>query len=135
MNTRFYTVVLLTLLMASTSLAGNNLSIRLVEAGNRKKASSSGVPDVISILKKSFSYNSYNLTASGRMTLPAKKSTQKLGEYVVTCSGKQKNLSIRVMHNNKTIINTTVSLHDNKPVMVGGFPAKNGEFILVFIAK
>ena len=135
MKTQMIIALLFTTFMVSTCLAGDNLSIQLIEASNKKDATSSGVQNIISILKKSLPYNSYNLVASGSTKLPTRKTTQKLGEYIVSCSGKQKNLSIKVTRKKQTLLNTTVNLSDNKPFMLGGFPSKNGKFILVFIAK
>ncbi|MCK5849649.1 MAG: hypothetical protein KAH23_01945 [Kiritimatiellae bacterium] len=135
MNIRICFALLFVTLGASPCLAGGNLSIRMIEASNKTTPSSSGVQDVVSILEKSLPYNSFNLSASGTMKLPAKKSTQRLGGYTVSCSGKQKNLSIKVTHEKKTILNTTVNLRDNKPLILGGFPSENGKLILVFVVS
>ncbi len=128
-------VALLACLTASNALAGETLSIRLVEASNEGPGNLDGIEDVIRILKKSSSHEHFALIASATQSLPAKGQTSKLRSLAIKCKGKQGNVTITVKSGRKQLLNTTVALKDGTPIVVGGFPSRKGKMILVFLAR
>ena len=128
---RVIAVLVPALLLASTCLAGQSVSIRLVEAGNTPNVDSAGLADVIGVLRNNLPYSSFKLVASSSVSLPARKAVRTIGAYKVSCSGQAGNLVIAVSRGRKVLLNTRVELHE--PLFVGGFPTGDGKHILVFV--
>jgi len=126
--------LLLCVQLAGTALAGNQVSIRLVEARSGRPHLGPGLADVAATLK-STRYNHFTLLASSGVALPARGTASQLGAYTVVCSGAQQNLQISVRRGRKPLLSTTWRLRDGKPVVIGGFPAQGGKHILVFLAR
>lgn len=116
-----------------SAAGGEQLSIRLVEASNRGAGSPPALNDVRGILKDSLGLDSCAFLASAWVQLPADRQTRSLGQYSVTCSGPQHSLTIVVQRGRQRLLKTTVSLKDNTPLILGGFPAQNGKHVLVFV--
>ena len=134
MKTRRFVVLLILVCLASApAFAGNSLSIRLVHA-TAQQADARGLEDVVSVLKRSLPYGYFRLTSSTSMPLPADTSRSMDG-YTVNCKGAQTALRITVTKGNRSLVNTTVSLRNGKPVILGGLPASEGKLILVFVAR
>lgn len=130
-----YAAVLLICAWALPALAGDRVSVRLVEATNDGKGDGAGLEDVVKVLKKNLSYQNYALVSRTSIALPAKGDAQKVGGYSVICSGTQANLSILVKHGSKKLLQTTVKLDDGTPLVMGGFPSGKGKMVLVFVAE
>ena len=126
--------LLVFLLAPSLCLAGERLSIRLVEASNDGKGAA-GVEDIAGMLRKNINYQSFALLGRGSMPLPAQNAASRIGAYTVTGSGPQNNLSIRVRKGGSEVLSTTVRLKDRTPLVVGGFPGGKGKMVLVFVAE
>jgi hypothetical protein len=130
---------LLVCIGATSCIAGDSLSIRLVEASEQASTNKAdaALADIVSIMQKSpvFRFASYRLAGSSSMRLPARKYSRVLDGFKIRCDGKQDDLSITVYRNKKQLLKTTVSLKDNKPLMFGGLPGKTGKMILVFLTK
>ncbi len=133
MRCRFpWGMIIAVMLSATCSLAGETLSIRLVEATNKDRGAATGIDDVVSVLK-SYSRSSHHyLTASSSLSLPAKGKATDLDGYVITCKGKQTAVSITVRRGKRQLLKTTFDLRDNKPVIMGGL---GRNMILVFMVK
>ena len=114
--------------------AAKSLSIRLVHATQQPKASTRGLEDVAGVLTRSLPYNHFALEASGSLGLPA-AGTASLGGYSVRCDGPQNRVTIQVRQGKKVLINTTVSLRDKTPLVLGGLSASKGKLLLVFVAR
>lgn len=126
--------LLIACLTASSSFAGSALSIRLVHATNQQQGSTRGLDDVAHVLKQSLPYNHFRLAASRSMGLPA-NGAQSLDGYSVQCEGAQNSLKITVSRGGRRLVNTSVSLRDGKPFVLGGLPSSEGKLILVFVAR
>jgi len=126
--------LLLVCLTAGASLAGSSLSIRLVHATNQKQGSTRGLGDVAHVLKRSLPYNHFRLVASRGTRLPAKGAVS-LDGYSVHCEGPQNKLRITVSRGGRRLVNTSVSLRDGTPFVLGGLPSSQGKLILVFVAR
>ena len=124
----------LLLVAAAPCRAGRALSIRLVHAGNKQQGSSAGLTDVMHVLR-TLRYNHYRLVSSSSLRLPANNATTSLGGYGVRCSGPQNSLKITVTRGSRSLVNTTVSLRDGKPIILGGLPSQEGKLILVFVVR
>jgi hypothetical protein len=125
------------LLIASTAAtwAGNTLSMRLVEASNGDGGMDSSLNDVASALRGQLAFKSYRRVASGSVPLPANSNKASLSGYTITCSGPQNALAIKISKGRSNLVSTTVNLRDGRPLLLGGFPSKNGKMIVVFIAR
>jgi hypothetical protein len=82
----------------------------------------------------SFDFKGFSLKAQATLPLPA-TGQARLGDYTVACSGPQKQVSIRVTRGKQQVLDTVVSLVDGKPFVAGGFPAEDGQHLLVFTTR
>jgi hypothetical protein len=136
MNRRTILPVLFIISMfASSAFAGNSLHIRLVRASNSGDGVDPRLTDVVKVLKRTLVFKSYSLVAAARQSLPARVSESGLAEFKVKCSGAQNNLKITVRRGKTVLLNTTVDLKDNTPLVLGGFPGKGGQHVLIFVAE
>lgn len=121
------------LLGAGVSQAGSELFIRLVRASTIPNVDPA-VQDVVQAMSGSFAFKGFSLKAQTTVPLPT-NAVVSLGDYTIACSGSQKQLSIRVTRDKRQMVDTVVSLVDGKPLVVGGFPAMDGHYLLVFTAR
>ena len=122
-------------LLAAPVLAGSQINIRLIEATDSGTGNPAGLADVIGVLKRSLVYKNYSLVAQASLPLPAANRVVTLGSYSVSCSGQQGSLAISVRRGGRVMLNTNISLRDNRPLIVGGFPSGRGKRVLVFVAR
>jgi hypothetical protein len=115
--------------------AGNELSIRLVKASETAKGGVDvQLSDVGPLLKKTLSYNTYRLIATGAQDLPTNGGTLKLGDLGISCRGKQSKLHLSVTKDKKELLKTDVSLRAGKPFIVGGLPSSGKDkLLLIFL--
>ena len=131
-----FAAILAGMLTASAAMAGDTLSIRLVEASNSGSGDAAGLGDVIEVLKGNVpNYKQFTLIASGSKSLPADGSSITVGTYKIVCKGKQKDLKIEISSGDKQLLTMSVSLRDGIPVILGGFPSDKGKHVLVFMAR
>lgn len=117
----------------ATAQAGNALFIRLVRANNTPNVDPA-VQDVVQAMSGSFAFKGFSLKAQITVPLPAAGKVN-LGEYMVVCTGSQSQLNIRVLQGKRQMLDTVVALVDGKPLVLGGFPAADGQYLLVFMAR
>lgn len=129
-------IVLLSVVLSVPCLAGNELSIRLVEAvQGGDEQSGAGLEDVIGILKRSLASANYRLVDSCVIQLPA-SAEKTLGAYTIKCSGTQKNLTVIVLRSGREVVKTSnIPLQGTKPFILGGLPGKSSVMLLVFLVK
>ena len=134
-----YIILCTTLFLLPTFLgngiAGDLLTIRLVEASNDGDGIDKGLRDIGSILKGQLPFKRYRLIDRGRCKLPAKQSIGLARGYNVECQGNQEHLTIKVRHRKSELLTTTVALRDGKPLMLGGFPDRKGKLLLVLLTE
>jgi hypothetical protein len=121
--------------MGVAANAGSEVSVRLVAILPGPSSDSSGVNDVLDVLKNNIGENRYLVSAEDKISLPADNQIVGLAHVTLTCSGTQKNFQISVSTKGKQVINTNVELEDNKPFILGGTAGKKNKFVLVFVAK
>lgn len=121
-------------LVAGPALAGDQLSIRLVHASNQQQGNAAGLEDVLPVLKGSLPYTHFRLVSSSNIELPASGNAT-LDGYTVQCNGPQNGLKISVLRGGKVLLNTSVSLNDGHPFVLGGLPSDEGKLVLVFVAR
>lgn len=127
------TLVAIAVLAISVAAAqASDLTIRLVEANNSGKADSPELADVAAILHKNLQYKTFILLGTSAVTLPARKVSVTLGSFTITCNGEEKSLSITVTKDGKKALDTTVTLYKKTPLILGGFSAGSGKYVLVF---
>ena len=137
MTTRWITLLLAFAFLAAPALAGDKMDIRLVAILPGVPADSTGVDDIVGLLKKNLGENRYDLAGQDSISLPANQTKVSLAHVILLCSGSQKNLQISVStrtSKGKSLIDTNVSLEDGKPFLLGG-TGKKTKFVLVFVTK
>ena len=117
------------------AMAGSSMSIRLVEASAQGKGDSSGLEDVVDVLKKNLPLPFYTLVDRTRISLPANGKPLNLGSYTITCTGSQDALVIVVQQGARKLLQTSVKLDNKSPLVLGGFPSEKGKMVLVFVVK
>ena len=137
MKTMLLGVLLMAVVLAVPSFAGDQLSVRLVEVkySDADQKTDAGLEDVIGILKRNLASAHYRLADSCVVALPVNE-TLTLGEYTLKCSGTEKDLSVTVLRFGKQVLRTAkVPVQGRKPFIIGGLPGKTGLMMLVFLAK
>ena len=117
------------------SVAGELMTLRLVEASNAGEGVTAEVKDVASILAAQLPFNSYRLVDRAKCKLPANQVVSMSRGYTVQCIGVQDNLTINVRERKSEILQTTVALKDGKPLVLGGFPSNKGKLLLILLAE
>ena len=136
------------MLWASLAVAGDTLSIRLVEASNPRKGregaaageraaqgAPKGLEDIEDTLKQNLPFNTFALVDEQTMKLPASETANLARSFTVRCSGKQDALSVSLKRNKEELLSSVLSLRDNKPVILGGFPSDKGKLLVVLVAR
>ena len=117
-------------------MAGEVVTIRLVEASNGGGGVAKELGDVASILKGQLPFNQYRLVDRNQCKLPAAKRSIKMARgYGLECQGEQDNFTVKVRHKKSEILQTTIALKDGKPLMLGGFPDDKGKLLLILLAQ
>ena len=127
--------VMLSPLLQGKSVAGDVVTLRLVEASNSGVGIPSELKDVGSILAAQLPFDSYRLVDRAKCNLPANQMISMARGYTVQCAGIQDNLTITVRERKSEILQTTVALKDGKPLMLGGFPSNKGKLLIILLAE
>lgn len=131
---RFKTVILLfSLLAAAPVWAGQELSVRLVEASNRKPTRKLG--DGFGFMRSNLPFSQFETVDRKSMPLPAAGEVQLQGGFRVVCSGDQFNLTVSIYRHGALQLTTILSLQDGKPAVLGGFPGESGRLLVELVAR
>lgn len=121
---------------AAEARGDGTLSVRLVRASRHTAGTDPALQDVANALGASFAFQGYQRVAQAAQPLPADDRPLRLGPYTVRCRGGRQSLEIRVEQGRQRLLNTTARLTGARPLILGGFPAGNGDiFVLVFVAR
>ncbi len=136
MKSQFYSIIFIGAFIGLGFAHANEtkLSIRWVEASNTVQDNDHKLADVMAILTAQLPFTSYKLVDYKLIPLPAEYSTSLARGYQLKCHGQQSRLAVEVRHQNVDLLKTTVSLKDNKPLILGGFPTEDGKLILILVA-
>jgi hypothetical protein len=122
----------------SMAFAEVQVRLRVIGASNDKKQIDPSLKDIYKELGSLFNFTSYRLYRDENLTLspnqPASISTRKGRLIEVTLIGLRKEiaeLKIRVVREEKEILNTQVRLSPGKTVLIGGGP-KQREGIIIY---
>jgi hypothetical protein len=128
--------VVIGLLLSCCAVLGAEpvLSVRLVKASSTGDGVDQSIQDVAGLLRENLVFKSYTLVAAQRVGLPAHAAAVVMGGYSVLCDGTANRLQIMIRQGNRPLVNTTVSFKSGKPIILGGFPARDGRLIFVFVA-
>jgi hypothetical protein len=134
---RLLLILSLALAASVSAWAGDQLTLRLVDARNVRgiSAEDKELQDVNTVLRNSLPFNSFTLLDTQRIKLPADSTVAMARGFKVTCSGPQEKLTIRVEQGGKELLSTSVELQDSKPLIIGGFANQGGRLILVVVAR
>ncbi len=124
---------LLLLFSVWSAQAADSVLIRLVEAVQEGPSDTSGIEDVVRLLKETLGVTHYRLRAQTSMALPAENVTRSLSEYAVTCtSGQDKSrLAVTVRYGGRELLTTEISLKSNSPVVLVLSSGKKRSMVLV----
>jgi hypothetical protein len=128
--------IITTMILFSVALLyqvhAGSVKIRMAEAYNSDKAEiSTQLSDVVPLLKKSLSFNSYTLLGSTSVNTPSDDKVS-LNGYELLCKGDDKRMQVTVFHNRKSILKSTVIFSGGKPVIIGGFKGSKGKVFFIF---
>ena len=134
---RRYAIVLITILLLlflnATSIAGEFVTLRLVEASNTDGGVPPELKDVGGILRAQLPFTNYRLVDRGKCNLPANQTIRMSRGYNIQCTGTQDNFTVNVRQRKSEILQTTVAIKDGKPLMLGGFPSDKGKLLLILL--
>lgn len=128
-------VALWALMPLSAAVAGDMVSIRLVEAHNEGAGVAKALDDVSGLLQSNLPFRRFDLAGQGRMGLPADGSVSLPHGIQVLCQGNQANLRVRVTRGGAQIVDTTLGLADHRPVILGGIPHNRGRLLVLLVAQ
>jgi len=133
-----FLLFILCFVWTSTALAEVQVRLRVIGASNDKKGNDPSLKDIYKELGSLFNFTSYRLYRDENLTLspnqPASISTRRGRLIEVTLIGLRKDiaeLKIRVVREEKEILNTQVRLSPGKTVLIGGGP-KQREGIIIY---
>jgi len=126
---------LLWVTVALPAVAGDRVNIRLVEATRGDSAAAAGLEDVQELLQNNLNYQAFALLASGSAPLPSKGNKLALGALNIELQGYQTDLYIKIRQGDRKLMQTSVSLEDGVPLILGGFPSDGGKYVLIFVAE
>lgn len=116
-------------------LAGDSVSVRMVAVSQEEAMVDEGLADVQEFLAANLPYKRYVLLDSQKAELPAAAKLKMARGYTVQLQGPQENLIIKVAHKRKLLLKSTLTLQENKPLIVGVLPSAEGQLIFVLIVK
>ncbi len=114
-------------------LAAETLNIRMIRGCHEVEETPHELNDIATTLQKTLAFKGYLLDATATVNLPADEAKATLRIYEVTCSGTAERLTIKIMRRNKTILDTVATVRPGRPVILGGFPARNNEGVRMFV--
>lgn len=116
------------LVMAITASAhgAEALRIRMIRGSNVPGATPAALADVVAMMANTLAFQAYSLDAEVHFDLPAKEDMKLLRVYEVTCSGPASQLNVKIVRKGKRILSTVATVRPDHPVILGGFPAREG---------
>lgn len=134
MRTMVFMIVIGSLL-AAPAYANREVDIRLVRAQTTGSLSPQ-LADVADLLQNNLPFQGYSVLGRTRLPLPNRgQSVTFPGNLVVRCSGNQERLTVVVRRHETVLLNAVVSLRDNRPVILGGFPEGRDRLLLIVVAR
>jgi hypothetical protein len=124
------------LTLAATAATAETLKINMVKASNKgDRMVDAKLKPFENLLKSNLPFKRFELVDSKSLSLPGDK-TVPLKDYALSCSGSAANLTIKVAHKGKQVMNSKVSIEAGKPLIVGGFPdaADKGARVLLILS-
>jgi hypothetical protein len=134
----FFLLPILCFVWTSTAFAQVQVRLRVIGASNDGKSIDPSLADVYKELGSLFSFTSYRLFRDEKLTLSLNQpvSISTLRRVIeVTSVGTQKDvaeLKIKVVREEKEILNTQVRLFRGRTVLIGGGPRQRIEGIIIY---
>ena len=124
-------LIALALMFGACLASAGTMSVRLVHATDAEGGMDPRLSDISGILG-SLRFESFSLLDSDTVRLPAEEVRIRMAQgYTLTCNGTQGDLAIEMNHNGQSLLKTTATLRRGKPLILGGFPTREGKIILV----
>lgn len=125
----------LALLLAGTagSLQAETLHIRMIRGSHENGQTPPGLADIAAMMRNTLAFKTYALDAEARLPLPADGQAVKLRVYDVTCTGSAERLKVSIARRDKRVLDTVAAVRPGHPVILGGFPARRGEGVRMFV--
>lgn len=134
---RFVWLAVLACCLGFSAMANDLVTVRWVKASNvQMRGEDPRLDDIAKALRKTLPYTSYQLLDQELVELTDASPVNLKEGFVVRFEGPQNNLRIVIERDRKELLNTTVNLKDDKPLIVGGFAAgEDARFMLVLKAR
>lgn len=131
MRTR-WCILAVALLCANALHAGEQLTIRLIEARNDGETEDEQLADVADFLHGKLPFRAYRQLEAKSIALPADEAVTLAHGLELRCTGAQDELEVVIERPRR--ITTKVSLHDGKPFVIGPFQVGPGpERLLILL--
>ena len=108
------------------NLHGDTLRIRMIRGIHEEGVTPPVLRDIEAMMRNTLAFKTYALDAEARLPLPANGDLRKLSVYDVTCTGPAERLNVKVVRLGKLILSTVATVRPDNPVILGGFPAREG---------
>jgi hypothetical protein len=123
----------LLLLGAVQALRAETLHIRMIRGSHEEGATAPALADIAAMMQNTLAFKTYALDAETHIPLPANGATRPLRVYEVTCSGPAERLNIKITRLGKRILATVATVRPGHPVVLGGFRARKGGGMRMFV--
>ena len=130
---RFLLALALLLAGAAGGLQAATLRIRMIRGSHEEGQTPPALADIADMMRNTLAFKTYALDAEARMPLPADGRVVKLRVYDVTCTGPAERLKVSIVRRDKRVLDTVASVRPGHPVILGGFPARRGEGVRMFV--
>ena len=111
------------------------LQVRLLTAGHgRQSADTGGIQDVLPLLNRSLKFSAYRALATKDVPLEAGRQVRFDRDLTLTVGQNDGNaLGVTIQRGTKRLLKTKLRLLPKKPIMLGGFPARDGRTLIIVL--
>lgn len=121
------------LLGALQTVQAETLHIRMIRGSHEEGTTAPALADIAAMMQNTLAFKTYALDAETRIPLPADGTPRSLRVYAVTCTGSAERLKIGITRLGKRILSTVATVRPGHPVVLGGFRARKGGGMRMFV--
>ena len=130
---RRHVAMLLTLALATCAARADTLRIRMIRASLDEAETPAELLDIVAMTRNTMAFKSFSLDAEETLPLPTSGGVRELKVYRVECSGDSEKLAVKITRRDRCIIRTEVAVRRGRPIVLGGFPARFGGGVRMFV--
>lgn len=115
------------------AVQAETLHIRMIRGSHEEGTTAPALADIAAMMQNTLAFKTYALDAETRIQLPADGAPRSLRVYSVTCTGSAERLKIGITRLGKRILSTVATVRPGHPVVLGGFRARKGGGMRMFV--